>query len=859
MSKLSLPTKEELETLYREKGHNALIWYAWRNMLRTLPALGSISLQKIWPTDTVRHVYATCRTPFILIDNKSTVNHNNSQQNYIPAYIDISASDVAIAFRAVHIDINIISSAVRASVAAYAVLQIACADAKAAARAAAETARTAMISFGKIASESAYSDYLFLCRQNKKTINDQHFTEPLWKTNTEIEKIQEWISNLTIDLQKLGLGFLANDLNLLWKDHLVGSHIKNYSANLSETIASNSELLYRVIINGESIEKVHTVRVLLLGSGGAGKSFLADRLQGLVSDYGQLRNIAGTLGINYLQNHSLNLKKTFPSLKIDDDKLDLFIWDFGGQTIFHGLHSAFLHENCVYILVVDSRHEQAPDEWLYQIRHLAGSQANVLLVTNWYEHCDIYQNKVRLLREFPDLLQPDSFFHFSFLDTDTTEFNKLVNTLAKRCLDSQKMIMKETLNVQQALTMLHEEQIFIREKALCNLIIDKSKNTKHMKSTINQLEQLGFLFKLSNTTNNRYCLKPAWAIDTTYQLLYLQKLRRANGVLCWSELVDAVDGELSEDYLEYLLDFMQERDLCHKIAINKDSYYFFPDASTADEPSKAGKLLSKQKRIIIRFDLPYLPIGLHARLVNCLFNSQNEISIISANDIWRHGFILHTYDSQAVVQYFMRKNIIELTLTGNLYNFSKLLSVFYTHLKSIVVNANGIRIEQINPSVLYNKQMFSVHSSEGLIDVLSQIDSYRDFFIKVREMASKINIQVGDGSQLIIGDHNTQKSHSDNTTITVTADQRQIISTVLDEMLEHKLPKDITKAVVKMQDVVEADAEKPTEKTQSLLSRFIGGVKQIAGFTDDANKIGEFVAKHQDDIGAVLTSIQSSL
>jgi hypothetical protein len=131
-----------------------------------------------------------------------------------------------------------------------------------------------------------------------------------------------------------------------------------------------------------------------------------------------------------------------------------------------------------------------------------------------------------------------------------------------------------------------------------------------------------------------------------------------------------------------------------------------------------------------------------------------------------------------------------------------------------------------------------------------------------REMMTGTNISgitLAAGAQLIVGNENTQKTNSDNLTITVTADQRQIISTVLDEMLEHKLPKDITKAVVKMQDVVEADAEKPTEKTQSLLSRFIGGVKQIAGFTDDASKIGEFVAKHQDDIGAVLTSIQSSL
>lgn len=84
--------------------------------------------------------------------------------------------------------------------------------------------------------------------------------------------------------------------------------------------------------------------------------------------------------------------------------MSLYLWDFGGQTIFHGLHSAFFHKNCVYVLVVDSRHEQAPDEWLHQIRHLAGSQAKVLLVMNWYEGCETRQNETRLIREFPDLL-----------------------------------------------------------------------------------------------------------------------------------------------------------------------------------------------------------------------------------------------------------------------------------------------------------------------------------------------------------------------------------------------------------------------------------------------------------------------
>lgn len=309
--------------------------------------------------------------------------------------------------------------------------------------------------------------------------------------------------------------------------------------------------------------------------------------------------------------------------------------------------------------------------------------------------------------------------------------------------------------------------------------------------------------------------------------------------------------------MAYLVEFLQNRALCRKLTMGDG--YFFTDAARADEQPEASKLLMADPSLVICFDLPYLPLGFHARLVHKLFNPHSDVGICQTDDIWRQGFILRARNAQAVVQYLLRKGSIEMVMVGELRGFAALLGAFIRSLKDVVVSPNGIRLEQIQPFVSgETQQLFSVHSGEELVKVLEQIKSYEQLFQEVRKMASTGNITVTNG-QVIIGDHNTQKSHSDNTTVTVTADQRQIISTVLDEMLEHKLPKDITKAVVKMQDVVEADAEKPTEKTQSLLSRFIGGVKQIAGFTDDASKIGEFVAKHQDDIGAVLTSIQSNL
>jgi hypothetical protein len=66
-----LPTTEELGKLYNEKGHDALVWYAWRNALRALTAVGGSLLFEVEHTDTVSHVYAICRVTLMLSQWKS--------------------------------------------------------------------------------------------------------------------------------------------------------------------------------------------------------------------------------------------------------------------------------------------------------------------------------------------------------------------------------------------------------------------------------------------------------------------------------------------------------------------------------------------------------------------------------------------------------------------------------------------------------------------------------------------------------------------------------------------------------------------------------------------------------------------
>lgn len=855
------PTSAELETLYQNKGHEAVVWYAWRNALRSLPALGNGQLQEVWKDQPVHYVYAVCRVLMVLAQWMRADNVRDATKAAASAVdyaVDsaISVSDDAL-FAAVGDVFSDVDAYYAAGSAARAAARAAdtanaanaASAANVAALAGAEAADAASAAAGAHVAAAADADYNLLCHHHGTL--DQVFwhSHPLWEKGTfggggEPEWFRQSRDSLVYQLNQLGLSFLADDLNTLWQGQPLSAHAENYLKNLSVTITNDRELLNRAIL-GEEVENVHAVRVLLLGPGGAGKSSLADRLQGKAIKVANPM----TVGIDYQQHRPLNLREIFPSNGLQDKKLDLYLWDFGGQTIFHGLHSAFLHENCVYVLVVDSRHEQAPDEWLYQIRHLAGSQAKVLLVTNWYEQCETRQNETRLLREFPGLLQRGSFFYFSCLDTHAPGFIAFMQALVHTSLDSQRMVMRETLDVQQTLEKQYQNDIFLKEDKLKTLIAEKTNRTGDTASTLRQLEQLGFLVRIEKG-KSRYCLKPTWAVDNAYQLLYSPELRKANGILNLAALESVFADKLGEDHLEYLVCFMQERHLCRQLQTGEGSY-FFPDATMADEPPEVLQLLEQENKLTLRFDLPYLPLGFHARLVHRLFVPHNNVGISSPSEIWREGFVMRAQDSRAVVQYLLRKNVIEMNLTGSLEDFASLLAEFHMHLKAVVVSGNDIRAEQIYPFVLLKQQLFSVHSSEALIGVIGQVKGYDEFISEVRKMAGKI-VNYG---QLIIGDNNTQKNESDNTTITVTGNQRQIISSVLDEMLRHKadLPDHVLEAVYDIRKIVKADAEIPTEKTQSILGKVWNGLSELTGFTADIADIGDFVLGHPEAVAGVIS------
>lgn len=844
-----LPSQKALEKLHQEKGHDALVWYTWRNALRSLPLLGCLSIEKVWGQDKVRRVYEVCRPCLVLaqwLDEPIVAAANSAE----------AASNADKAARYV-----ITPGKAAANARAISAAQSSAAAAHYAATSDLVTAKIYGYGYGydkfegetvsSSAADAARADYKLLLRQDVEILGSwgkQQVWPEKWLGigGGEPHQVIVWRRYLDKDLRQFGLDFLADDLISLFENKPLGNHAKNYLKEYSRVDINDSIALRRLILEGEVAEHIHAVRVLLLGPGGAGKSSLADRLQGKPVEH----NKRLTVGVDYLNHQPQDLYKTFGYLQKGSKSLDLFLWDFGGQTIFHGLHSAFLHENCVYVLVVDSRHEQAPDEWLHQIRHLTGEQAKILLVTNWYEKCETRQNEARLLREFPDLLDKYSFFYFSCHEPDALGLRNFVQTLEKACLDSQRMVLKETLDVHEALQKKYQDDVFLESTDLEKIIEQVTRRPESVETLSSKLEQLGFLVRV-DSDDQHYCLKPAWAVDNTYAVLYSPLLREAKGVLKLKTLQREFKGQIETPHMAYLVEFLQVRSLCRKLA--SDDGYFFPDAAPADELLEASNLLrDKVKGLVIRFDLPYLPLGFHASLVNRLFGAHG---ITDTNDIWRQGFILRKQDSRAVVHYLSRKGMVEMVLGGQWRDFAGLLKTLLEHMKAVLVEGKGINADQIHPSVVLGKQVVSVHSGEGLVEALKEIEGYNELIKKVSAMASKIHIghmSVGDHSPVAIGENITQIYKSDS----ITADQRQQIATIIGSLLKDagSLDPESLMAVAEVNKALAAPQDKP--EARKLLGKVWSGLKDTLSTVKTGTDIAEFALKHQAEIvGAITTAV----
>lgn len=130
-----------------------------------------------------------------------------------------------------------------------------------------------------------------------------------------------------------------NQLNHIPDEILEGTQWKHYRNNA----LSDLQQWYADLAKG-SIPNYY-FKLLILGNGRVGKSCIVDALQGRDFDP------------NKKSSHAIILEKWKPSS--EENTPEYFIWDFGGQEIYHSTHKWFMRSRAVYLVVWDRISEQA--------------------------------------------------------------------------------------------------------------------------------------------------------------------------------------------------------------------------------------------------------------------------------------------------------------------------------------------------------------------------------------------------------------------------------------------------------------------------------------------------------------------
>jgi C-terminal of Roc, COR, domain/Ras of Complex, Roc, domain of DAPkinase len=340
--------KEELTDFSKEQ----LIRFAWQCAVRALPFLGSAGNLEFWDKkDRQKHLYAV----FYALDNTVVA--------------DVGGAAAAASSAA--------SSSSSSSSFAAAASSSASAAASAAAYVAASSSSSSFAASSSAAASSAAAFSASAAGENE--INLQHIIWEGLKTvqNNRVEESfkVEWYGEIWINFEKAlaaeGCAYWGRLYKKIIEDgRIVDQEALQKRINVPTEIREQGAAVVAAYL--EELEKgakrLNEARIVILGEKGAGKTCIARRLIDPLAP--MTTDEESTPGVDTLR---------WP---LEQENINVHIWDFAGHTVTHAVHQFFLSERCLYLIVYDGRTEKRNrlTYWLDHMKNYGGNSQAMILV-----------------------------------------------------------------------------------------------------------------------------------------------------------------------------------------------------------------------------------------------------------------------------------------------------------------------------------------------------------------------------------------------------------------------------------------------------------------------------------------------
>jgi GTPase SAR1 family protein len=429
---------------------------------------------------------------------------------------------------------------------------------------------------------------------------------------------------------------------------------------------------YREILDGET--KNYKAKLIFLGQGETGKSTLFKRLKNPEATKEQLKSTIS-------QTHGIETDQLVGLRTTDEDgneyNIEISMWDFGGQEIQRNIHSFFLTENALFLLLwtargVDDKYAYFK-RWFQTIETFGGPNSRVILVQNKAFGQEEYRetiNQKSLQSDFPQL---KDFIDIGGLDGKNIGSSEgglqyLIKKEILKLPEVGKVIPKSWENIKAKLEQKRNDgKQFMIKNDFLKLCTENDLEEKSAIQILEWLHQIGVIIHYRRNRNiSKYViLDPQWLTKQVYAILLdsEKEIRNNNGRL-HGRILDRLDQ--SQENLDLILEFMISFKLCFKLD-TEDETYVIP-MQLPDTPPKLAEDIRRTKgSLTYEYRYTVMPKGILGQFIARAFN--NTPRLVEGEQFWNTGVILKYKGARGLVEFKLTPNspyeIISVNIIGD--------------------------------------------------------------------------------------------------------------------------------------------------------------------------------------------------
>ena len=390
--------------------------------------------------------------------------------------------------------------------------------------------------------------------------------------------------------------------------------------------------------------RLNEAKVLLVGEAKVGKTSLLRRI------------VDKTFDPNEVKTEGINVKSCFVPIK--GEKVRLNLWDFGGQEIMHATHQFFLTKRSLYLLVLDSRRDEAGNriEYWLKIIESFGGDSPIIIVGNQVDQHPFDIDRRGLRKKYPSIK--------AFVETSCQSsqgITKLIRAIQMHVGGLEHVfdeLPSSWLYLKNVLENLDKDYIsYITYLRAC----DKYgiNNQRNQELLIGFLHDLGIVlnFRDDPRLQQDNILNPEWITNAVYKILNDHDLMiNCRGILGREMLNRILDrGKYPVVKHSFILDMMRKFELCFPLEGYANEKYLLPDLLTKEEPETGDW----SQALSVRYQYNVLPTSIISRFIVRM----NQL--ISKHTYWRNGVVLRKGANTALVKADREEQLIYIFVIGH--------------------------------------------------------------------------------------------------------------------------------------------------------------------------------------------------